>query len=1007
MKKLHRFLIMSVLVSMLVGMGAIVSSAAAAAEPVKVLADYDGSKKADQEAGGASANVEEKYGNKYYSMDFPGNTGDLNKETTYIDFGASQYAFLGKGDYLITDYDFMADDWAAVSCIGMGWDVGNHQNSANRDMWFTLRKERNGTEFVDSEARFVASDKTVGIKGTYEFIPENNRWYHMTIVVKFGGPTKNMVSGALSTAQLEDGTEGYAYIDGQLFAKFLIGDTVTTGSNPSVFWSANSTYFRAFRVSGSSFSGPQHLNVDNIYIAQYEESRELREFFRYRTQNGGAFPDLHAVEYPFIKYNADYPYPPGEPKCKVVEMSGNEVAYDRFDKAVKYAATRSGSKVVLLAPIEDASIQEPLRVEVGGYAFDYTLSPSLRTEEVVRVNPLTGVASTELNFIKKTKYAFYKWAVDHTGEVFDSRGYTPLLVDSPVVYEGEEFKRQYYLDGILYTFTGNWHLYSVEGAVLTSVPTSAINSYYVLFPEFKTESLVYAMIEDAEGVVEFATKMEDVASLIAGATPGSVVTLLGDVSLSAPLAINAPITLDLAGFDLTVKDASAFLLSADAQGTVITSSKEGAVITGSTSVFEAACGFTLDGANVLAKAASLIKVDASISDVVINGGSFVLSGNYVLDLGAGASINADIDATVIAKDALLADAARAYEVTLGGAILGVKIPASEKSTVVLSKGLALTYSNSFAGATLPEGVSLADAALVIAAKKQTVAVGDASADANYLVADALDVVLLVWAEDVKEYVAAGETVYYDYADYYDAKLFYRHSTNRTYAFAAEGVDEKGNVVDAAWAGLTIEVTPFYDSMSFYLVAVKPDGSCDPYTDPADLTALMLSGEYEDGTTFAIGKKNVFSIENLVLKADYVLDLNGYAIPILGINEINGGSLKIYSSREGAAFGSDLAQAFTLKNGATLEIDGENLGYYGKMLATLDSASALKIAGGVFVVEGDFYKAEAGATVEISGIAANAELFAAAAGYAWTAVEETAKVYGIECEITARYDAVAE
>ena len=198
MKKLQKILIMSVLVSMLVGIGAIVSSAAAAAEPVKVLADYDGSKKADKEAGGASANVEEKYGNKYYSMDFPGNTGDLNKETTYIDFGASKYGFLGKGDYLITDYDFMADDWASISSIGMGWDVGNHQNLANRDMWFTLRKEMNGKDLVDSESRFVANDSILGIKGSYEFIPENNRWYHMTIVVKVGGPTKNMVSDALS-----------------------------------------------------------------------------------------------------------------------------------------------------------------------------------------------------------------------------------------------------------------------------------------------------------------------------------------------------------------------------------------------------------------------------------------------------------------------------------------------------------------------------------------------------------------------------------------------------------------------------------------------------------------------------------------------------------------------------------------------------------------------------------------------------------------------------------------
>ena len=978
MKKLHKFLIMTVLVSMLVGLGAIAASADATVEPSRTLANFVGDETTGTSMSSGSISTLSKGENKFFSIDFTANGANAN-------FGSGNKGFIGLGDYVITEFDFMAEDWTKVSSILIGWNSRNSGGGALNDMHFSF-SNANG-------APKITGNPLDGhpLEGSITLDPTPGVWHHFTLIVKIGGEHASKKSEGLSAVQGQDAVEAYAYVDGEFFAKNLINDG-------KEFWAKDTTYFQSLRLTASTAG--QHLNMDNIRVVQYQETRELREFFNYRHKNGGAFPDINAVDYPFLAYDAEYSYPIGTPNCKVVELNGTEVNFDRFEKACKYAAVRSGAKVVLLMDVADAKIQYPVKIDRAGFNLTYTMSSSLRMEEQERANPITGQISKEIAFIKKTKYAFYKWEIDHTGEVFDSRGYSPLAAGTPVVYDGDEFLPQYYRDGILYTFTGTWTL---DGAAITEVPAYAVNSFYTLRPEIKTAA-VYAIIEDAEGNVSYAISTDEVASMVAAAPKDSVVSFVKNVELSAPLAVNQRLLLDLAGKSLKVNGASAFLLSADARGTVITSSVEGATVTADGALLDTACAFTYEGANILAKAANLIKAEAAVSGAVIDGGVFDISGEYVLALGAEASLYADINATVFA-DALLADPACYYNVTLGGAFLGVEIPASAVSDVVLNEGLVLTYGSSFVSDTI-EGVTLADASLAIAAKKASVVVGALAGDAYYVVADKADVALLVWAEGVEEYVATGESVYYAYSDYYDAKLFYRHSTNRTYAFKAEGVSVAGNVIGAAWAGLTLEITPFYDSTSFYIVAVKPDGTYVPYTNPANLTALMMSGEYEDGTVFAVGKKNAISIENLTLTSAYALDLNGYAVQVLGLNEINGGALKIYSSVAGGCIYSGAVQAFSLKN-AALEIDGTNLAYYGKTLALVDPASELKIAGGVFVVtEGDFYKAESGATVAIDGIAANAELFAAAEGYAWTETEETVVIGGIACDIVAVYAKLA-
>ena len=977
MKKLQKFLMMTVLVAMLIGMVSVASSAAATMTPSQTFAVYDGETNPSVSGGTqkCSYSLLSKGGNKYYEIDFIDSGANAN-------FGGNNKDFLGKGDYIVMEFDFMAEDWSTVKSILIGWNSRNHNGGALNDMHFSFGND-NGKPKISANplnGSIVLSDSKPG------------QWHHFTMVVQIGGEHATKKSGVLTAVKGQDAVEAYAYIDGQLFAKNLIGDG-------KEFWSTDTTYFQSLRLTASG--GNQRLCMDNIRVLQYESNRDLREFFKYREKNGGAFPDINAVSYPFLAYDEDYDYPLGTPNCKVVELNGTETQFDRFEKACKYAASSSGSKVVLLADIDGAVVKYPVKVDRAGYNLEYTVSSNLRVEEEAIVNPITGALSNEISFIKKTKYAYYQWKIDHTGNVFDPRGYTPIAVGDAIVYDGDAVGKSYYRDGVLYTFTGEWY---VDGTLITYVPVYAANSYYTLTPTITTAE-VYAIIESADGTTTYALTEEEVATVLAEASKDSVITLVRDITLNAPLTVKTRITLDLAGKTLTVNgtQTAAISLENTATGTVITSSEAGAKIVASGAAFDAACGFTFEGENIVVSAAQLLNANASVYGMVIDGGVFLLNGNSVLLLSDAASLNAEIDAVIVASNVIpLIDPAKSYDITLGGTLAGVKILGSETSTVTLNEGLLLSEASAFVEVALPQGVSFADASLIIAAKTTS---GDNGAETKYVVADAEDAVLIAWEADAREYVMPGEKVAYPYSDYYDAKKFYTLSGK--YSFDVFGQTVVGDVADAAWVGQCVNVAPIYDSTAFIVVAVKPDGTCVPYTGSANLSSLLSSSTYESGTKFAIGQKNMI-LEGLSITKDYVLDLNGYALSVLGTNTIAGAKLKIFSSVAGASLYSDAAQAFLATNG-TLEIDGENLAYLGGTLVNLDSASSLTICGGVYIVNDDalFYKTAIGALVSVTDISANKELFDAENGYAWTAVEEYITIGGLNCAITAKYELKVE
>ncbi len=131
MKKLQKILIMTVLVAMMVGLGAIVSSAAVTVEPAKLLASFDGSQSATIDSRGAMS-VATKSTNKYYDIDFTTSGANANFSTV-----SGNYAFLGKGDYIVMEFDFMAEDWTKVKNILIGWNSRNSTGGALNDMHFT------------------------------------------------------------------------------------------------------------------------------------------------------------------------------------------------------------------------------------------------------------------------------------------------------------------------------------------------------------------------------------------------------------------------------------------------------------------------------------------------------------------------------------------------------------------------------------------------------------------------------------------------------------------------------------------------------------------------------------------------------------------------------------------------------------------------------------------------------------------------------------------------------
>ncbi len=891
MKKLQKILIMTVLVAMMVGIGAIASSAAVTMEPAKVLASFDGSQTATIDSRG-SLSVASKGMNSYYDIDFTTSGANANFSTV-----SGNYAFLGKGDYIVMEFDFMAEDWTTVKSILIGWNSRNSSGGALNDMHFSFGNEGGKPKITGNplSGSITLSDSKPG------------QWHHFTMVVQIGGEHTVKSGSNLTAVKGQDAVEAYAYVDGQFFAQNLIGDG-------KEFWSTDTTFWQTLRLTSSGDG--QKLCIDNIYVAQYETNRELREFFTYRNKNGGAFPDINAVSYPFLAYDGDYDYPIGIPTCKVVELNGTETFFDRFDKATKLAASSSGAKLVLMADMAGVEVKYPVKIDRAGYRLEYSVAPSLRAEEIMILNPITGERSTEISFIKKTKYAYFRWAIDHTGEVFDSRGYTPLTIGESIVYNGTELSGSYYHDGILYTFGGQWLL---NGEAIEAVPVYAANSYYTLIPVITSEE-VYAIVESMDGTVVYACSADELVSAVAAAAKGSVVTLVKDVALEAPLVINTKITLDLAGKKLVSNSADAAIQLADtAADTTITSSEAGATISSAGALVNTACAFVFDGENITSSANVLLKtaVASVIRDLVIDGGVFHISGATVLEIGIESSLEATIDATIIAENAALVDPASAYALTIGGVLEGVNLADSETSTVVLCEGLLLSGISSLVGDALPKGVTLADDALVIAMK---LVVGENDIATDSVVMKAEEAVLLVWEEDVMQYVAPGETVGYSYSDYYDAKKFY--TPNGFYKFTVNGVTTEGDILDASWAGQTVTVEPLYDSTSFYVVVAKPDGTFEAYTEAVNL-ADLLSGEYAEGTVFALGRKNLL-LENVEISTSYTLDLNGYGLFVTGDNKIVGAKLTIKSTVAGASLYGDRVPAFSIEADAELEIIRENM-----------------------------------------------------------------------------------
>ncbi len=969
MKKLQKILMLAVSVAMLVGIFSIASAAAATMEPSQVLAQFDGEKDGSATNSTIAVNSSSS-ANKYYEIDFTKDGGNVN-------FGGSNIAFLGKGDYIVTEFDFMAEDWTTVKSLTVGWNSRNSANGALNDMHFNFSNSAGQPKITGSP-----------LAGSVTLDSKPGTWHHFTLIVQVGGTHKDN-GNFLSALQGQDAVEAYAYIDGELFAKNLIGDG-------KEFWSKDTTYFQTFRITASGAN--QRICLDNLYIAQYQTSRELREFFNYRVKNGGEFPDLNAVSYPFLQYDANYDYPLGTPTLKVVEVNGTETMFDRFDKACKFASTLSGAKIVLLADIEDVVVKYPVLIDRAGYKISYEVEPQLRGVEKEIVNPITGKKSYELSFIKKTKYAYFAWEVDHTGLVLDSRGYTPITVGTPVVYDGTEIPAQYCLDGVLYTFNGQWKL---NGEILSTVPEYAANSYYRLVPVIKAKN-VFATIT-VNDVETYALSRSEFVEMIAEAPAGAEIKLLRDITVEEPIVINAGITLDLAGNKLAVSgENSAIVLSETAAGAEIKSSVAGGVIENLGAIFDAACSFEVKGENLMAFGSALLKTDAEIADVKIEGGVFVLSGAKALLVGADASLSAEISAALIAKNAALIDSSAAYALKLGGAISGISLPASETSTVVLAKGLALSGVSVLVGAALPEGVSLADEALVLATKKGETVYGDAVLATDCIVTEKTGLALIVWADGVCEYAIPGEKVYYLYPSIYDTKKFY--TPNGNYLFTVDGETVLGNVVSEDWAGLTVAAQPDYDSKAFFVLAAKPDGTFDYFGNFVNLAALLSSDAYEAGTTFVIGRSNML-LEDATVVGDYAIDLNGYALTLARTNKVQGGSLKIFSTAEGASIISSGARAFYLIGG-TLEIDG--IAYVGGTLAEMDATSVLKIKDGAFILgEAEFCKAETGALLVIETLTADKELFAAADGFAWIQANDEVEVNGALLPVTVKYEKEAE
>ncbi len=431
MKKTGKLAVLFLILAMLCGVFAVVSSADYA---TKILVNSDCS---NNETDAGKIHTNEADGNSYLSYFY-------TSVVDHHDFAAVQTdAFDGTWSYLTFDFDLMTET-TYESGSGTNIYIMARNSAGNPKGMNNLTVVAND----DGTAKLIAS-KT---RETYEIPGKDYSWIHITGVLKIDCTVDS------NKEVTEDRSVFLTYVNGQL--AFKQESVMTLGSR-------NLTEFRL--QSATKTVSDSTVCVDNVNVTLYGKDYDgnLTKLF------DGKDHTLDEDEYDVV-YNKDYKLPFGKQRAGLYNLAGYETAYENAQEA--FAAAKDGYEVKLYEDISDVTIDRAITVNANGYNFswkpgNYAVSTSERDGDTI------------YTFSKTDRFAYFTFYPD--GPYGAPEGDTVAVpVGSLPVYEGDRLKLTYEDADGYYVFDG-WSVFGESP--LTAVTSGDVDSYYDLYPSYKAK----------------------------------------------------------------------------------------------------------------------------------------------------------------------------------------------------------------------------------------------------------------------------------------------------------------------------------------------------------------------------------------------------------------------------------------------------------------------------------------------------------------------------------------
>lgn len=438
MKKTGKLAVLFLILAMLCGVFAVVSSADYS---TKVMLDKDCAS-----GGTASGRIHtnEADGNSYLSYVY------VSSPDVY-DFGVTENnAFDGRWTYLTLDYDLMTETFYQTGAGTQLYIMTRDASGAPKGV-STIKVASN----ADGTAKIIPMGKVPeGTRDTYEIPGGNYEWVHITHVLKID-------------STVSEGTTKEVTADNSVLLTYVNGELAFT--QESVVY-LNTVNIVGFRVqSAVKAESDATTCVDNVKMVLLGKGYDgnLTKLF------DGKEHTLDEEDYDVV-YNKNYKVPLGKKRAGVYNLAGYETIYDKAQKA--FEAAKDGYEVKLYEDISNVTIDHAITVNANGYNFSW--KPG---NFAVTTSERDG--NTIYTFRRTDRFAYFTFYPD--GPLGAPEGVNiPVPVGCLPVYDGSRLKREKEDADGYYVFK-EWVVFGETP--LTAVTAGDVDSYFDLYPSYQTK----------------------------------------------------------------------------------------------------------------------------------------------------------------------------------------------------------------------------------------------------------------------------------------------------------------------------------------------------------------------------------------------------------------------------------------------------------------------------------------------------------------------------------------